>query len=282
LSAPDPFVVAAEQERRSGRQRPAPAWAYVVVSVPLASVAYLLIQLVYLWEQQRAGLLERMPSLAEIAVGTLTVHGASFAGWLALAGAASAGACRIAVVLYESQQRMIEARDAQALRDPLTGLHNRRAMSDRLQLLHALAERSGRPYAVISLDADSLKRVNDTLGHDAGDDALRDIADTLRASARAVDDCIRLGGDEFVVLCPDTELAAGAVVAERFLAALQARHASDPAGRLGVSIGITAWRKGINARDVLKRADALLYEAKRMGKGRVVVDPEQALPAPAG
>lgn len=249
---------------------PAPPWVYVAASLPLATVAYLAVQVAYLLEQSSAGLVA-MPSLTEIAVGTITVHGASFAAWLVLASAAGLGACRIASALYRSQRRVIAVREAQALRDPLTGLHNRRAMNDRLAFLDATSERSGHPYAVVAIDADGLKRINDTFGHEAGDAAIREVAETLRTTARAVDDCIRLGGDEFVVLLPETELAGAVLSARRLLAALRDRRA----GRVELadaSMGVAVWQHGLAGGDVLKRADAALYRAKRDGKGRVFAD----------
>jgi predicted signal transduction protein with EAL and GGDEF domain len=165
--------------------RPAPWWVYLAVSLPLATATYQLVQVIYLLEQTRAGLLSSTPPLAEIVLSSITVHGVSFALWLVFAGLAGFGTCRAATALHRSQQRVIAAREAEALRDHLTGLYNRRAMEDRLAHLDAFARRSGHPYAVVAIDADGLKRINDTFGHDVGDAAIREVGEALLVTARA-------------------------------------------------------------------------------------------------
>ena len=178
--------------------------------------------------------------------------------------------------MYEVQRRLVEEREREreALTDPLTGLGNRRALEERLAILHPIAERYQRPFSVISIDADGLKARNDSDGHEAGDRAIRHLAEVLRATMRSVDQCVRLGGDEFVVLLPDTGAATATIAAERLLAALRAPSSSaPPGGALRASVGVAEWVPGLSPQDVIRRADVLLYEAKRLGKDRVISDP---------
>ncbi len=164
-----------------------------------------------------------------------------------------------------------------AITDPLTGLHNRRYMESHLTTLVDQAAARGKPLAILVLDIDYFKAINDTYGHDAGDDVLREFAMRLRKSIRGIDLACRHGGEEFVIVMPDTDLAVAAKVAER----LRRRIGSEPflihdAGRsveVTISIGIA----GLAALDdtpakILKRADEALYRAKRDGRNRVVAD----------
>lgn len=159
--------------------------------------------------------------------------------------------------------------DQQAKSDPLTGLANRRAMEERLQAW----QRLGTPFSVISLDIDHFKRVNDTFGHDTGDDVLRQFADLLRQSCRERDLPCRVGGEEFILLLPEASLRTAAEVAERFRARQEATPI-DPVGQITVSLGVVHWspRGGRSVQDVLKRADELLYQAKQAGRNRVMAD----------
>jgi diguanylate cyclase (GGDEF)-like protein len=122
-------------------------------------------------------------------------------------------------------------------RDALTGLPNRRAFEERLPTELARAARSGRPLALVLLDLDGFKGVNDRLGHPAGDEVLRDVARILDAS-RTADDCFRIGGDEFVILMPETEAIHARTAAERV--ADQIRSAGLGDGTIGASYGLAA------------------------------------------
>jgi two-component system cell cycle response regulator len=130
---------------------------------------------------------------------------------------------------------------------------------------------------VLVIDLDYFKSINDTHGHDAGDDALREFAIRLRKSIRGIDLACRYGGEEFVVVMPETDMAVATMVAER----LRRRIATDPfpiqqgarAVDVTISIGIAALGgSGDSAANVLKRADQALYRAKRDGRNRVVPD----------
>ena len=134
----------------------------------------------------------------------------------------------------------------------------------------------GKPLTVLVLDIDYFKSINDTYGHDAGDDVLREFAIRIRKSIRGIDLACRYGGEEFVVVMPETDMAVATMVAER----LRRRIASEPfpiqQGARGIevtiSIGIAALGRDDTAASVLKRADQALYRAKRDGRNRVVPD----------
>lgn len=164
-----------------------------------------------------------------------------------------------------------------AITDGLTGLHNRRYMESHLGTLVDQASMRGKPLAVLVLDIDYFKAVNDTWGHDAGDEVLREFAQRLRKSVRGIDLVCRLGGEEFVVVMPDTDAGVASIVAER----VRNRVASDPfaihkgarAIDVTVSIGMAQRQASdTDADTILKRADQALYRAKRDGRNRVVLD----------
>jgi two-component system cell cycle response regulator len=164
-----------------------------------------------------------------------------------------------------------------AVTDPLTGLFNRRYMESHVGTLVDRSAARGKALSVLILDIDYFKSINDSYGHDAGDDVLREFADRLRASIRGIDLACRYGGEEFVVVMPDTDVGVATMVAER----IRRRIAGEPfpierGGRtieVTISIGI-AGRLGPedNAAQILKRADAALYRAKRDGRNRVVAN----------
>ena len=164
-----------------------------------------------------------------------------------------------------------------AITDALTGLFNRRYMEMHLATLVEQAASRGKPIAVLVVDIDYFKAVNDSHGHDAGDDVLREFALRIRKAIRNIDLACRYGGEEFVIVMPETDMAVATMVAER----LRRRIATEPfaiqqgAGNLEVtiSIGIAALSgEGDNAAAILKRADTALYRAKRDGRNRVVPD----------
>lgn len=164
--------------------------------------------------------------------------------------------------------------------DGLTGLHNRRALDERLARELRHAARTGQPLALCLIDVDFFKAYNDHYGHQAGDDALRAVAQALQAAMlRPVDLAARYGGEEFLCLLPATDAAGAAAVAERLRAAVQALalpHAhSGVASVLTVSVGVAHWAAAPGgppaaaAETLLAAADAALYEAKHAGRNRV-------------
>lgn len=175
--------------------------------------------------------------------------------------------------LRDNVQTSIEA----AITDGLTGLYNRRYMETHLGTLVEQAAQRGKPLTTLVLDIDYFKAVNDTHGHDAGDDVLREFALRIRKSIRNIDLACRLGGEEFVIVMPDTDMTVAATVAER----LRRRIAGEPFPvqqgtqllNVTLSIGIAALSQPHDtAATILKRADLALYRAKRDGRNRVVAD----------
>jgi two-component system cell cycle response regulator len=163
-----------------------------------------------------------------------------------------------------------------AITDALTGLYNRRYMESHMATLVEQALGRSKPLTVLVLDIDYFKSINDTHGHDAGDDVLREFAMRIRKSIRGIDLACRYGGEEFVVVMPETDIAVATLVAER----LRRRIASEPFSiqqgsglvELTISIGIAALAPNDSTATVLKRADQALYRAKRDGRNRVVQD----------
>lgn len=155
-------------------------------------------------------------------------------------------------------------RDVQT--DPLTKLNNRRLLGQTLALWQA--ER--RPFAAIQLDIDHFKKVNDTYGHEVGDQVLTALADVIRSCARAGDVLCRTGGEEFLVLLPDTDLALAAVVAERLRQRVADAH-FPLVGQVTVSLGVAEWtpQHEEDASLALGRADKQLYLAKQRGRNCV-------------
>lgn len=175
--------------------------------------------------------------------------------------------------LRDNVQQTIEM----AITDGLTGLHNRRYLMTHLATLTEKATLRDRSLSLLILDIDHFKSINDTYGHDAGDEVLREFADRMRSNVRGIDLCCRYGGEEFVIVMPDTDMALAYVVAER----LRQRVASEPFSIAGgqkqidvtISIGLGTLESGSDTADqLLKRADIALYRAKKSGRNRVVAD----------
>jgi diguanylate cyclase (GGDEF)-like protein len=169
--------------------------------------------------------------------------------------------------------RLLEGMKHQALHDSLTGLPNRTLILDRIEQMQARGKRAGTEAAALFLDLDGFKHVNDTLGHEAGDQLLKSVAKRLEQTLRAGDTIARLGGDEFVVLV-ETATGSPELVAERVLEVLrkpfEIDDAARPTVRISASIGIARGNK-ISAADLLRDADIALYEAKAAGRDRYVI-----------
>ncbi len=165
-----------------------------------------------------------------------------------------------------------------AMTDVLTGLPNRRAVAERLAAELAEGRRSGTRTSIVFIDLDRFKPINDLHGHDAGDAALRAVADALRAATRPGDIPARLAGDEFVVILPRKDGAEAHLVGERLHEVLNPLRISykGAALEMGASIGVATSAEGEDADGLLKKADAATYAAKRAGRGRMWVadDPD--------
>jgi len=161
-----------------------------------------------------------------------------------------------------------------AITDPLTGLYNRRYLEVHLNTLVARAKTTAKPVCVLLFDIDHFKGINDTYGHDAGDEVLRDFSDRLRRGVRGIDLVARYGGEEFVLVMPETDSSFATSVAERLRSDVEKVLFTTGAGEslpVTVSIGLAEWRGvGDSAEGLIKRADQALYAAKRAGRNRVV------------
>ncbi|MBT9368278.1 PleD family two-component system response regulator [Rhizobium sp. CSW-27] len=162
-----------------------------------------------------------------------------------------------------------------AVTDALTGLSNRRYLDSHLRTLFNRAASRTRPLSVCITDIDRFKQVNDTYGHDAGDEVLREFARRIRSTVRGADLACRYGGEEFVVVMPETDAATAAVVAERLRAIIEGEPFVLAQGALRLSItaslGIASNDSGIETPEhLLKQADRALYAAKTAGRNRVV------------
>ena len=164
----------------------------------------------------------------------------------------------------------------EATTDPLTGLVNRRALDQRLEVEIARSLRANTPISVILLDIDHFKAYNDTYGHQAGDACLQAVSESLGNTFRRPADLVaRYGGEEFLVLLPDVDSDAAGILADAYrdaLAALGLPHEASPLGRLTASLGIASYGSSEidrSAADLVGRADEALYAAKSAGRDRV-------------
>lgn len=172
--------------------------------------------------------------------------------------------------LRERLERNLEA----AVTDVLTGLHNRRYMASQLQSMLARANRGGEAISVLIIDLDHFKSINDSFGHDVGDEVLREFAVRLATNVRAVDLPCRLGGEEFVVVMPGTSLEDAQRIAERIRRDISSEPFRALAGKapldVTVSVGVASSVDGDTPETLLKRADQGVYEAKDRGRNTVV------------
>ncbi|TVR07110.1 MAG: PleD family two-component system response regulator [Salinarimonadaceae bacterium] len=162
-----------------------------------------------------------------------------------------------------------------AVTDALTGLHNRRYLDTHLAAMFDESMRRGRHLSVLVMDIDKFKPINDTYGHDAGDEVLREFAKRVRSQTRGIDVVARFGGEEIVVVIPDTGLEIARNVAERVREAVHGEpfgiHQDTRKVSITVSIGVAARQPADrSAQEIMKRADLALYRAKEGGRNQVV------------
>jgi diguanylate cyclase (GGDEF)-like protein/PAS domain S-box-containing protein len=181
--------------------------------------------------------------------------------------------------------RLREALRTQSIRDPLTGLYNRRYLQEMLEREIRRAVRSDQALGILMVDIDHFKKFNDTYGHEAGDTVLREAATFLTKNIRAEDIVCRFGGEEFVVILPTASLEASRSRAERLrskIRELTVLHHGQSVGAITVSIGVAAVPEhGTSSKEVIEAADAALYRAKNAGRDRVMVAEVQAEDAAA-
>jgi diguanylate cyclase (GGDEF)-like protein len=188
----------------------------------------------------------------------------------------------VAALTTRTFRRLADEHARQALHDPLTGLANRTLFADRLARTLAASRRSHTSFALMLVDLDRFKEINDTLGHEAGDRFLREVAPRMGTVLREVDSIARLGGDEFGVLLPGVADAdAARVVAAKIRTVLRRPAVLD--GRpleVGASIGIALFPEhGVDTETLTRRADAAMYAAKERRTGVEVFDPAREGPA---
>ena len=179
------------------------------------------------------------------------------------------------VALALANLKLRETLRHQSIRDPLTGLFNRRYMEETLERETRRVARAQRPLGIIMLDVDRFKLFNDTFGHDAGDALLREFGNFLRAHVRGEDVACRYGGEEFTLILPEASLEVTRQRAEHLrddIKHLHAQYHDQPLGAVMLSLGVAVFPDhGSTGEAVLKAADAALYRAKREGRDRVVV-----------
>ncbi|HYI99990.1 MAG TPA: sensor domain-containing diguanylate cyclase [Thermoleophilaceae bacterium] len=214
-----------------------------------------------------------------------SIHGTSrWLAWLAVVGFAlgSLLAALLFSRLLDSRTRLASANaalDRLSRVDPLTGLHNRRHLEEVLSALVSAGRRHDTSFAVLLIDIDHFKRVNDRYGHRIGDEVLRATAATIDGDLRMEDAVARWGGEEFLVALPGATAECAEAAAERIRAAVAAAEVTaadhDPI-RVTVTIGVAIWTGG-PFEQLVERADAALYLGKAAGRDRVVVAGEPAI-----
>ncbi|MBC7989083.1 MAG: GGDEF domain-containing protein [Luteimonas sp.] len=163
--------------------------------------------------------------------------------------------------------------EAIASRDPLTGASNRRGMEAELEVAMASSIRTRKPLSLLVFDLDHFKQVNDSFGHEAGDELLVRVADVVRGTVRTDDRFFRLGGEEFGLLLPNANAASLRNIAEKLRVAV-ASEVQCHGRSITISIGATCFCPGESASDWLGRTDAAMYRAKRSGRNRSVFEDE--------
>jgi diguanylate cyclase len=182
----------------------------------------------------------------------------------------------------ETLRETLEAVRVESLTDSLTGISNRKHFEE--MLVKAIDEAAGqkKPLALIIIDIDHFKRFNDTNGHLTGDQVLRLVGVTMRERVKSKATLARFGGEEFGVILPDTALDSARVTAEQIRENVMSRElvkrsTGESLGKVTISLGVAAFRRGDTAVSLLERADQCMFVAKRAGRNRTVTDSEQPL-----
>lgn len=187
--------------------------------------------------------------------------------WSFAATAVVVSACAY-VFAYRNKNQRVRLEHLATV-DPLTGVKNRRSMDEALDLAAANAERSGMSYALVLLDLDHFKAINDEFGHSVGDEVLTDLVALVEHNTRKSDQLFRYGGEEFVLLLPGVDgLGLKSVMSN--LQQMLRRHLKHPGGPVTASFGVALLGHGESVESWLQRADEALYQAKEAGRDRVV------------
>jgi diguanylate cyclase (GGDEF)-like protein len=181
--------------------------------------------------------------------------------------------------IHDSEEALADL----ARRDGLTKLLNRRAFDDALAEAIARVQRLSEPIALLILDLDHFKRINDTHGHGVGDEVLRKVAEAMVADVRIFDRVFRVGGEELAVLLTGVDATAAETTAERLRQSIAAMSIPVAGGEIGasVSIGVALGSQSSEPASLVEAADKALYRAKAEGRNRVVVGAEASVAEPA-
>jgi diguanylate cyclase (GGDEF)-like protein len=206
---------------------------------------------------------------SDVARGAIRESGADRPDYIYVGASTAVAFTIFGYVLGRQADRLAELSET----DDLTGLSNARGLVDRLDAELARSRRYREPLALLLVDLDGLKSINDRYGHRAGDDAIRGVADVIRCELRESDVGARWGGDEFAVLAPSTSPVAALALAERIRALIPERSTRWP---LSASVGVATLDPNTDGEitdsaTLMRVADAAMYEAKRSGRNRVVV-----------
>ncbi|MBZ0335509.1 GGDEF domain-containing protein [Marinobacter sp. AL4B] len=187
--------------------------------------------------------------------------------WTFFASTTIVSACSYVFAMRNKDQR--NRLEQLATIDPLTGVKNRRSMDQELDMAAANAERTGLSYALVILDIDYFKKINDEYGHGVGDNVLRDLVGLIEENTRRTDQLFRFGGEEFVVLFPGLDETNLKTVVANLQQGLR-KWLKGPGGPVTSSFGVAMLRHGESVASWLSRADHALYQAKESGRDRVV------------
>ena len=223
---------------------------------------------------------ERFPFTPHVALAIPLVHDATVVGALSVWSVDTIDEAAINALETIAPYAAVQLLHAQEIgmmrhlaeRDALTGLHNRRGFEQQLCAEIARFERYRRPFALVMMDLDHFKKVNDQYGHEAGDDVLRKMGEIIAGSLRDVDIAARFGGEEFAILLPETDKSDAVEIAERIRRRVEGSEIVSHGQRIRVttSAGVAAIpERNVDVANVLKVADQLLYQAKTNGRNRV-------------
>ncbi len=212
----------------------------------------------------------------------IAVWMASVLGYLVLDRLLTRGQLRLSAASQHSLQRLNESLRLEtrslaeiARTDPLTGALNRKGLGDELTRLVRAAGDATFPMALVFIDIDHFKRINDTLGHEAGDQVIRGLADLVRAAVQRDDLFARWGGEEFLLVFHETSAVEGGHIAQRLRERI-AQAAWPQQLKVTCSFGVAAWQRGEDLNEGIRRADEAMYRAKRNGRDRVEVELDEA------
>jgi diguanylate cyclase (GGDEF)-like protein/hemerythrin-like metal-binding protein len=184
--------------------------------------------------------------------------------------------CVVAMTRDITEQKKVEEEIRHlAYYDPLTSAWNRRHFEEVVEAEMHRSLRYGQPLALLVMDIDHFKRINDAFGHAVGDGVLEQLAERSRGAIRLSDSLTRWGGEEFIVLMPNTNLAMATILAERIRTHILA-NTFDPAGQITVSLGVAEYLPPAALEPWLERADQAMYRAKHGGRNRVEADPARS------